>query len=146
MALVEKSLPVMVGSKRLWKKYASQQDAYLALRPLWKTHSSADLVPENCGIKGTEKAKEWLNDVSYWKGLVKQPIWYYQQLVLQSRLSTEDIEDRYYQGRSGMLLAQDRHEIFIVMADYDAEYVEYLTSPERTADYNSFLTMNEFGP
>nr|KMM68155.1 hypothetical protein CPAG_04487 [Coccidioides posadasii RMSCC 3488] len=84
MDLVEKSLPVMVSSKRLWKKYASQQDAvtpniyiyiyiymikdyssaskieakqYLALRALWKIHSSAGLVPENCGIKGTEKPK-----------------------------------------------------------------------------------------
>ncbi|KAK2807043.1 hypothetical protein FQN50_005617 [Emmonsiellopsis sp. PD_5] len=45
-----------------------------------------------------------------------------------------------------MLLAQDRDEIYLVMAEYNANYIEYLTDPESTSNCNPFLTMNEFGP
>ncbi|OJD10982.1 hypothetical protein ACJ73_09640 [Blastomyces percursus] len=45
-----------------------------------------------------------------------------------------------------LLLSQDRHEIYIILADYDADYVDYLTNPNRDSACQSFLTMNEFGP
>ena len=43
------------------------------------------------------------------------------------------------------MLSQDRHEIYIIIAEYDLEYIDYLTNPNRTS-CQSFLTMNEFGP
>lgn len=44
------------------------------------------------------------------------------------------------------MLSQDRHEIYIIIGDYDLDYMDYLTNPDRSTPCQSFLTMNEFGP
>jgi len=43
-----------------------------------------------------------------------------------------------------LLVSQDRHEIYITLAMFDADYVEYVCGglPEQ----DSFLIMREFGP
>lgn len=40
------------------------------------------------------------------------------------------------------LIAQDRHEIFVVKAEYDLNYIEYLRNKER----DTFMRITEFGP
>lgn len=42
------------------------------------------------------------------------------------------------------MISQDRHEIFLVIAKYDKDYVKYLN----TGKYHDglFMTMHEFGP
>ncbi|KAE8148500.1 hypothetical protein BDV25DRAFT_168393 [Aspergillus avenaceus] len=44
------------------------------------------------------------------------------------------------------LLCQNRHEIYLVVADYDADYVDYVTNPGRDSECQSFLKMNQLGP
>lgn len=42
------------------------------------------------------------------------------------------------------MITQDRHEVYLVIAEYDDKYVQYLN----TGVYNDrvFMTMHEFGP
>lgn len=40
----------------------------------------------------------------------------------------------------------NRHELYIIIAEYTADYVDYLTNPGRQSECESFLTMNQFGP
>lgn len=40
----------------------------------------------------------------------------------------------------------NRHEIYLIVAEYTADYVDYLTNPGRESACKSFLTMNQFGP
>lgn len=44
------------------------------------------------------------------------------------------------------MICQDRHEIYIIVAEYNWEYVEYITSGVKTAGEPSLLTMHQFGP
>lgn len=43
-----------------------------------------------------------------------------------------------------LLLSQDRHEIYLTIAEYDSNYIDYLRGNQR--GLLSFLAMNEFGP
>ncbi|KAL2871167.1 uncharacterized protein BJX67DRAFT_377770 [Aspergillus lucknowensis] len=45
-----------------------------------------------------------------------------------------------------LLISQNRHEIYLVIAEYDAEYIDYVTNPNRDQKCESFIQMNEFGP
>ncbi|RJE21389.1 hypothetical protein PHISCL_06259 [Aspergillus sclerotialis] len=45
-----------------------------------------------------------------------------------------------------LMLSQDRHEIYIIIGDYDLDYMDYLTNLDHNTTCQSFLTMNEFGP
>ncbi|GKZ31045.1 hypothetical protein AbraIFM66950_011011 [Aspergillus brasiliensis] len=45
-----------------------------------------------------------------------------------------------------LLWSMNRHQLYIIIAQYDAGYVDYLTNPNHDADCESFLTMNQFGP
>jgi hypothetical protein len=50
---------------------------------------------------------------------------------------------------SRLLLSQDRHEIYLTFACFDAEYVAYIcdtTESNRKARTPSFLQMQEYGP
>lgn len=40
----------------------------------------------------------------------------------------------------------NRHELYIIVAEYNADYVDYLTNPGRATVCETFLTMNQFGP
>lgn len=40
----------------------------------------------------------------------------------------------------------NRHELYIIIAEYNGDYVDYLTNPRREAECESFMTMNQFGP
>ncbi|PYH59762.1 uncharacterized protein BO96DRAFT_486307 [Aspergillus niger CBS 101883] len=41
---------------------------------------------------------------------------------------------------------EQRHEIYLIVAEYTADCVDYLTNPGRESACKSFLTMNQFGP
>ncbi|CAI7564972.1 unnamed protein product [Penicillium glandicola] len=47
-------------------------------------------------------------------------------------------------------VSQDRHQVFVTVAKYDEEYLEYLNNPNQSSDNDdeklSFLTMHQFGP
>ncbi|PYI32579.1 hypothetical protein BP00DRAFT_424761 [Aspergillus indologenus CBS 114.80] len=45
-----------------------------------------------------------------------------------------------------LLISQNRLQIFLIVAEYDAEYVDYVTNPKRKEECKSFLRMHEFGP
>ncbi|RAL00034.1 uncharacterized protein BO80DRAFT_446047 [Aspergillus ibericus CBS 121593] len=45
-----------------------------------------------------------------------------------------------------LLFSMNRHEIYLIITEYNADYVDYLINPDRNSDYQSFLTMNQFGP
>ncbi|KAB8213050.1 hypothetical protein BDV33DRAFT_197125 [Aspergillus novoparasiticus] len=45
-----------------------------------------------------------------------------------------------------MMLCCDRHEVYLVFADYNADYIDYITNATRESSCQSFLVMNEFGP
>lgn len=40
----------------------------------------------------------------------------------------------------------NRHELYIIVAEYNADYIDYLTNPGRASECGTFLTMNQFGP
>ncbi|PYH32997.1 uncharacterized protein BO87DRAFT_397993 [Aspergillus neoniger CBS 115656] len=44
------------------------------------------------------------------------------------------------------LVAQDRHEIYLIVAQYHADYVRYLTDSKHSSQRPSFMTMHMFGP
>ncbi|KAJ5577955.1 uncharacterized protein N7459_006919 [Penicillium hispanicum] len=50
------------------------------------------------------------------------------------------------QDRIRILISQDRHFIFITVAEYDADYLAYLKNEKPSTDTLSFLTMHQFGP
>ncbi|PLN78854.1 hypothetical protein BDW42DRAFT_174009, partial [Aspergillus taichungensis] len=43
-------------------------------------------------------------------------------------------------------VSQDRHEIFITIAEYDSSYVSYLRKNPLDDEAPSFLTMHQYGP
>ncbi|KAJ5587728.1 uncharacterized protein N7459_003493 [Penicillium hispanicum] len=43
-------------------------------------------------------------------------------------------------------ISQDRHEIYLTVAEYDDDYIRYLTDERKSTKAFSFLTMHEFGP
>ncbi|KAL4786895.1 hypothetical protein BJX76DRAFT_320055 [Aspergillus varians] len=43
-------------------------------------------------------------------------------------------------------VSQDRHEIFLTVAEYDGDYVKYLNDKHHHSDAPSFMTMHCFGP
>ncbi|KAK1142385.1 hypothetical protein N8T08_007937 [Aspergillus melleus] len=43
-------------------------------------------------------------------------------------------------------VSQDRHEIFIIVAEYDSDYVAYLTNRSAEKNPPSMLTMHQLGP
>ena len=45
-----------------------------------------------------------------------------------------------------MLISQDRHEIYLVIAEYGSDYVKYLNDETPDDSALPFMTMNEFGP
>ncbi|PYH64302.1 uncharacterized protein BO88DRAFT_429656 [Aspergillus vadensis CBS 113365] len=45
-----------------------------------------------------------------------------------------------------LLWSMNRHELYIIIAEYNGDYVDYLTNPRREAECESFMTMNQFGP
>ena len=47
---------------------------------------------------------------------------------------------------SRLLVAQDRQEIWLVFAEYSAEYASYLHNPSVYTEGAAFLTMQEVGP
>ncbi|KAF7594891.1 hypothetical protein BBP40_007925 [Aspergillus hancockii] len=53
-------------------------------------------------------------------------------------------------GKTGsfrrFLLSQNRHEIYLICATYNDDYIDYLTNPQRDSKCQSFLKMNEYGP
>ncbi|KAH9890297.1 hypothetical protein F4778DRAFT_753258 [Xylariomycetidae sp. FL2044] len=54
------------------------------------------------------------------------------------KMRAENINDKR------LLISQDRNEIYLTFAVYDADYVDYIRG--RQYDKRSFLVMNEFGP
>ncbi|KAL7657885.1 hypothetical protein ACMYSQ_004027 [Aspergillus niger] len=44
------------------------------------------------------------------------------------------------------LVAQDRHEIYLIVAQYHVDYVKYLTDSKHSSESPSFMTMHMFGP
>ncbi len=48
---------------------------------------------------------------------------------------------------SRVLIAQDRHEVYVICATYDADYVRYVKNRRaRRGGADTFLVMHEFGP
>ncbi|PWY81524.1 hypothetical protein BO94DRAFT_144889 [Aspergillus sclerotioniger CBS 115572] len=45
-----------------------------------------------------------------------------------------------------LLFSENRHEIYLIIAEYSANYVDQLTNPNHASKSKSFLTMNEYGP
>ncbi|RAL00036.1 uncharacterized protein BO80DRAFT_409290 [Aspergillus ibericus CBS 121593] len=45
-----------------------------------------------------------------------------------------------------LLFSMNRHEIYLIIAEYNVDYVDYLINPNRKSECQSFLTMNQFGP
>lgn len=43
-------------------------------------------------------------------------------------------------------MSQDRHEIYVTVAESNAEYLAYLNDKEPCGNPPSFLTMHQFGP
>lgn len=44
------------------------------------------------------------------------------------------------------MVSQDRHEIYIIIAEYDYDYVEYVRNISGSKNKLSLMTMNQFGP
>ncbi|KAL4860657.1 hypothetical protein BDV12DRAFT_181258 [Aspergillus spectabilis] len=70
------------------------------------------------------------------------------QMVAWIHAEPDDLRGKSTQGQKfrRLLLSQNRHEIFLIFAEYDSEYLDYVTNSDRTTKCNSFLRMNEFGP
>jgi hypothetical protein len=47
---------------------------------------------------------------------------------------------------SRLVIAQDRHEIFLVHASYHPDYLQYLKKEDGRITANAFLTMAIYGP
>ncbi|KAE8155033.1 hypothetical protein BDV25DRAFT_135371 [Aspergillus avenaceus] len=45
-----------------------------------------------------------------------------------------------------LLFSQNRHEIFLIVAEYDAGYIDYIRDPDGRPESRSFLMMKQFGP
>ncbi|KAF4457457.1 hypothetical protein F53441_507 [Fusarium austroafricanum] len=45
-----------------------------------------------------------------------------------------------------LLVSQDRGEVYLIIADFNLQYVECICAPGRNGDKPSFLEMNEYGP
>ncbi|PYI02943.1 hypothetical protein BO78DRAFT_432519 [Aspergillus sclerotiicarbonarius CBS 121057] len=43
-------------------------------------------------------------------------------------------------------VSQDRHEIFLTVAQYDGDYIRYLEDKDHRSESKSFMTMHQFGP
>lgn len=43
-------------------------------------------------------------------------------------------------------ISQNRHEIFITIAEYDSGYISYLRTKPASDEAPSFLTMHQYGP
>ncbi|KAI0810311.1 hypothetical protein GGR55DRAFT_646127 [Xylaria sp. FL0064] len=54
----------------------------------------------------------------------------------------EDMRQKNYRERR-LLISQDRDDIYLTFAEFDASYVDYIRHRSNTT---SFLTMNEYGP
>ena len=47
---------------------------------------------------------------------------------------------------SRLMISQDRHEIYLTVAEYDQEYIRYLNNEQPARDEISLMKMNEFRP
>ena len=45
-----------------------------------------------------------------------------------------------------LIISQDRHEIYLTYATYDAAYVDYVTGRVKDPSADTLMVMNEFGP
>lgn len=56
--------------------------------------------------------------------------------------------EHYWHNNRRFIISQDRHEVFVTVAEYNQNYLEYLrnTEPSSPEDSSSFLTMNQYGP
>ncbi|KAI1938269.1 hypothetical protein LOZ57_006438 [Ophidiomyces ophidiicola] len=45
-----------------------------------------------------------------------------------------------------LMISQDRHEIYVIVATYSQKYVDYITQVTTATDDYSFMTMTEYGP
>lgn len=43
-------------------------------------------------------------------------------------------------------ISQDRHKVFVTVAEYDEEYIKYINNKHSLNDPPSFLVMHQFGP
>ncbi|PYI26442.1 hypothetical protein BP00DRAFT_381902 [Aspergillus indologenus CBS 114.80] len=48
--------------------------------------------------------------------------------------------------RLGIHISQDRHEIFLIFAQFDSDYIAYLENKLSDESALSFLTMHQYGP
>ncbi|KAL2814678.1 hypothetical protein BDW59DRAFT_177902 [Aspergillus cavernicola] len=68
------------------------------------------------------------------------------QMVAWIHVERDIIRDKVNDKFRRLLISQNRHEIYLIIAEYDAEYVDYITNPKRDKKCNSFIKMNEYGP
>ncbi|KAF9890255.1 hypothetical protein FE257_006168 [Aspergillus nanangensis] len=58
----------------------------------------------------------------------------------------EDDEEPNGAEKMRIIVSQDRHEVFLTVAKYNDDYIQYLKCPENLSQPLSFMTMREFGP
>ncbi|PWY65450.1 hypothetical protein BO83DRAFT_440284 [Aspergillus eucalypticola CBS 122712] len=58
-------------------------------------------------------------------------------------IQDENLAEQWFRR---LLWSMNRHELYIIIAEYIGDYVDYLTNPRRKAEGESFMTMNQFGP
>ncbi|KAL2863362.1 uncharacterized protein BJX67DRAFT_384681 [Aspergillus lucknowensis] len=67
------------------------------------------------------------------------------QIAAWNHAERDSIDNTKNQKFRHLLISQNRDEVFLIFAEYDAQYVDYVTNPDRKTKYKLFLTMNEFG-
>lgn len=65
---------------------------------------------------------------------------------LSSNFHRFNISPIHTEATSRIHLSQDRDEIFITVAEYDSDYIAYLTKKSADQSPPSLLTMHQLGP
>ncbi|KAI9373421.1 hypothetical protein BJX61DRAFT_541775 [Aspergillus egyptiacus] len=68
------------------------------------------------------------------------------QMKPNSATSHHDGDNAVGQVYRRLLISQNRHEIYLIVAEYDGEYYDYITNSKREEPCTSFIWMREFGP
>ncbi|GAA92856.1 similar to An19g00370 [Aspergillus luchuensis IFO 4308] len=112
------------------KLYEARTDGHLYLSNNGKTMAIVEVKP----VLRDESPRVMMQETA------QMAAWIHAE---QDLIQADDLSEQRFRR---LLWSMNRHELYIIIAEYTADYVDYLTNPGRQSECESFLTMNQFGP
>ncbi|RAK88496.1 hypothetical protein BO79DRAFT_228545 [Aspergillus costaricaensis CBS 115574] len=112
------------------KLYEARTDGHMYLNGNGKTKAIVEVKP----VVRAELPRVMMQEVA------QMAAWIHAE---KDVLQDENLAEQWFRR---LLWSMNRHELYIIIAEYNGDYVDYLTNPRGQAECESFMTMNQFGP